>query len=77
MRRIGNIKFVTSERAIVPIRKALQRPGTTNYFCIKRREREKGALPGALRAAAIAAVQERAASRRVSARQDRNISVGH
>jgi hypothetical protein len=38
---------------------------------------EKGALPGALRAPAIAAVQERAASRRLSARQDRNISVGH
>jgi hypothetical protein len=47
------------------------------YFCIMGREWEKGALPGALRAPAIAAVQERAARRRLSARQDRNISVGH
>jgi hypothetical protein len=38
---------------------------------------KKGALPGALRAPAIAAVQARAARRRLSARQDRNISVGH
>jgi hypothetical protein len=33
------------------------------YFRVTRREREKGALPGALRAAAITAAQERAASR--------------
>src|SRR5216684_9272484 len=37
------------------------------YFCIIGREWEKGALPGALRAPAIAAVQERAARRRLSA----------
>ncbi len=47
------------------------------YFRITRREREKGALPGALRAPAIAAVQERAARRRPGAPQGRNISVGH
>jgi hypothetical protein len=34
-------------------------------------------FPGALQAPAIAAVQERAARRRLSARQGRNISVGH